>query len=154
MKPLLPIALLLAACTSTADLATSPMPRPPKGIDYSGELMPAFHVTDFAMAKAWYRDVLGFEVVFDLPEQEWCELSLPTKDAVLGLSGNPESTGSGDAFVSFSVHGIEAAQAALVAKGVRLDGELVVLPEMVKLLYFFDPDGNRMLFYEPFQPSR
>jgi hypothetical protein len=32
---------------------------------------------------------------------------------------------------------------------VKLDGDVVTIPNTVKLLYFADPDGNRLMFFEP-----
>lgn len=144
---LLSATLALAAVPFALD--DKPAAKPVAPIAYSGAIMPAFHVKDLKAAKAWYLDVLGFAVVYDLPEQGWCEVSTPSKDAKLGLSESAEAKGSGDAFVSFGVKDMAAAKAALVAKNVKLDGDVVTIPGTVKLLYFADPDGNRLMFFEP-----
>ena len=148
---LLSAALALAAVPFAQ--GDKPAPKPVAPIAYSGAIMPAFHVKDLAAAKTWYLDVLGFAVVYDLPEQGWCELATPSKDAKLGLSESAEAKGSGDAFVSFGVKDMTAAKAALVAKQVKLDGDVVTIPNTVKLLYFADPDGNRLMFFEPLEPA-
>lgn len=144
---LLSATLALAAVPFAFD--DKPAAKPAAQVAFSGAIMPAFHVKDLAAAKTWYADVLGFHVVYDLAEQGWCELATPAKDAKLGLSENAETKGSGDAFVSFGVKDMTAAKAALVAKHVKLDGDVVTIPNTVKLLYFADPDGNRLMFFEP-----
>jgi len=139
--------LALAAVPFAFDTKAATKPVAP--IAYSGAIMPAFHVKDVKVAQAWYADVFGFQVVYDLPEQGWCELATPAQDAKLGLSENAETKGSGDAFVSFGVKDMTAAKATLVAKKVKLDGDVVTIPGTVKLLYFTDLDGNRLMFFEP-----
>jgi predicted enzyme related to lactoylglutathione lyase len=34
-------------------------------------------VSDYDRALAWYRDVLGFELHYELPDYGWCELKTP-----------------------------------------------------------------------------
>ena len=34
-------------------------------------------VSDYDRSLAWYRDVLGFELVYELKEYGWCELKTP-----------------------------------------------------------------------------
>lgn len=146
---LLSATLALAAVPFAFAFDDKPAAKSVAPVAFTGAIMPAFHVKDVKAAKAWYADVLGFQVVYDLPEQGWCELATPAQDAKLGLSENAETKGSGDAFVSFGVKDMTAAKAALVAKKVKLDGDVVTIPGTVKLLYFTDPDGNRLMFFEP-----
>ena len=40
---------------------------------------------------------------------------------------------------------IDAAKARLDAHGVRQDGDIQTIPDLVKLLTFYDPDGNAMM---------
>ena len=54
---------------------------------------------------------------------------------------------SGGAKLSFGVIDVEAARARLRSHGVPT-GEIVELPELVKLLEFTDPDGNRLMFHQ------
>ena len=42
----------------------------------------------------------------------------------------------------FGVTDIDAARTEMEGKAVRFDGETQVIPGMVKLATFFDPDGN------------
>jgi hypothetical protein len=41
---------------------------------------------------------------------------------------------------------MQAAHDWLVKHGVSLEGDVVTIPGVVKLLYFRDPDGNRIMF--------
>lgn len=141
------LALAAVACLSASQTSATKADAKP-AIAFSGQIMPALHVKNLAAAKAWYADVFGARVVYDLPEQGWCELSTPAKDVKLGLSANETTKGSGDAFVSFGVKDMSAAKAALVARNVKLDGDVVTIPGVVKLLYFADPDGNKLMFYQ------
>lgn len=142
--------LALALCAAF----TLPRPEVFAPIAYSGEIMPAFHVKDLAKAKRWYADVLGFEVVFDLAEQGWCELATPTKDAKLGLAADDTAAGSNQAYCAFGVKDMSAAKANLVRHGVTLEGDVVELPGLVKLLYFRDPEANRLMFFQSLEMAK
>jgi hypothetical protein len=49
---------------------------------------------------------------------------------------------------------IEAAQASLDADGIRQDGPIQTIPGMVRLLTFFDPDENALMFYQDLSQSQ
>jgi len=156
MKNFLPLLSLLAACASApekAELAPAPAPRATP-IAFDGTVMPAFHVRSLAAAKTWYAEVLGFAPFYELAEMGWCELSTPSKDALLGLSENPATAASGDAFLGLGVKDMAAAKKHLVAQGVALEGDVIEIPNVVKLLYFADPDGNKLMFYQPLQAAQ
>lgn len=142
-------ALALVPCAALA-LAR---PAPTSPVAFTGEIMPAFHVKELDAAKRWYKDVLGFEVVYDLPEQGWCELATPSKDAKLGLAADDTAAGSNQAYCAFGVKDMKAAQANLAKHGVKLEGDVVELPGIVKLLYFRDPEGNRLMFFQSLAPA-
>jgi ubiquinone biosynthesis protein UbiJ len=42
-------------------------------------------------------------------------------------------------------------EVVVIERGVRLAGDVVVVEKTVKLLTFFDPDGNKLMFYEPWR---
>ncbi|MEQ1892096.1 MAG: VOC family protein [Planctomycetota bacterium] len=144
--------LALLALTPCAALLTDE-PAPAGPIAYTSEIMPAFHVKDLAAAKRWYADVLGFEVVYDLAEQGWCELATPTQNAKLGLAADDSAQGSNQAYCAFGVADMAAAKARLVQHGVALEGDVVELSGIVKLLYFRDPDQNRLMFFQSLAPA-
>ena len=96
----------------------------------------------------WYGDVLGFEIIYRLENIAWCELKTGVDRVNLGLSEVEKPGGSGGATLTFGVHDIETAKAALDEKGVRQDGPIQDVPDMVRLLTFYDPDDNALMFYQ------
>ena len=43
-------------------------------IEYDGGLTCAMGVSDLDRSIAWYRDMLGFELLYRLEDNAWCEL--------------------------------------------------------------------------------
>lgn len=122
-------------------------------IDYDGGLTCAMSVSHIDKSIAWYSDVLGFTLLYKVDQMAWCELSTPVARVNVGLGQNMDRTGRGGATLTFGVADIEAAKAALLAKGVRLDGDINEVPDMVRLLTFYDPDDNALMFYQQLQPA-
>ena len=109
-------------------------------IDYTPENMViSVSVTDYDRALAWYRDLLGFELDYELKEYGWCELKTPFGPSV-GL-GQTENVTPGTTVPTFGVQDLDGARAHLEGNGVRFDDTSEV-PGMVRLATFYDPDGN------------
>jgi hypothetical protein len=53
---------------------------------------------------------------------------------------------------TWGVTDIVASKAALAAHGVAFDGDIMEIAGMVKLLTFFDPDGNALMLYQDLSP--
>ena len=121
-------------------------------IDYDGGLTCALGVKDLHAGVAWYRDVLGFEPLYVRDDIAWGELQTGVAKVNVGLSQVEEPGGKGGATLTFGVTDLDAAKAALDAKGVRQDGPIQEIPGMVRLLTFYDPDGNALMLYEDLQP--
>jgi predicted enzyme related to lactoylglutathione lyase len=117
-------------------------------IRYDGGLTCALAVTDLTRAIDWYRSVLGFELLYRQDEIAWCELKTGVERVNVGLSERQEAGGGGGATLTFGVADIEEAKAALDAAGVRQDGPIQEIPGLVRLLTFYDPDGNALMFYQ------
>lgn len=115
---------------------------------WDGGLTCAIGVSDLEQALAWYRDILGFKHLYTAAEIGWCELETGVARVNIGLSQQEKAGGPGGATLTFGVHDIAAAEAALMARGVRFDGPVRVIPDLVKLLTFYDPDGNTLMLYE------
>ena len=157
--------LLLSACASTTPKAAVAEPQderaqgleeehaPPPvarvdGFDYlPGMALASFQVKDMAAAKAWYARVLGSSKVFEVAEQNWCEITTPHAGFYLGMHQTDAPQASAGAAIGFGVADMDKAKAWLVKHGVQLDGDVIEIPGIVKLLYFRDPDGNRFWFY-------
>ncbi len=117
-------------------------------IGFDGGLTCVIAVGDLSTAKSWYEDVLGFELLFELPDQQFCELASPVDRVTVGLSQVSDfKTGSGTT-LTFGVRDIEEALNLLEHSGVRFDGPTEEIPGIVKLASLFDPDNNRLMLYE------
>ena len=117
-------------------------------IGYDGGLTCSMGVTSLDTSIAWYRDVLGFSLLYRMEEIAWCELSTGVARVNLGLGVREEAGGKGGATLTFGVEDIEAAKAELDRHVVRQDGPIQDIPDMVRLLTFFDPDDNALMFYQ------
>jgi hypothetical protein len=99
-------------------------------IDYADHVTISCSVSDLERAIAWYRDLLGFELIYKLDDMGWCELRTPWKGISIGLGQSETPTSGG-----------------------RFDGDTQVIPDMVKLATFYDPDGNPWMLAESTMPE-
>ena len=120
-------------------------------IGYVQELTASMGVTSLNTSIDWYQSVLGFNLLYRADEIGWCELSTHMAGVNIGLSENREVAQGGGATNVWGVTDIEAAKARLDAHGVRLDGDIQTIPDLVKLLTFYDPDGNAMMLSQSLQ---
>jgi catechol 2,3-dioxygenase-like lactoylglutathione lyase family enzyme len=117
-------------------------------ITYDGGLTCSLGVSSLDRSIPWYRDVLGFELLYRLEQIAWCELKTGVERVNVGLSEVEEPGGKGGATLTFGVTDIEAAKAELDRQGIRQDGPIQDIPDMVRLLTFYDPDDNALMFYQ------
>jgi catechol 2,3-dioxygenase-like lactoylglutathione lyase family enzyme len=96
-------------------------------------------VSDYDRSLAWYRDVLGFEIEYELAEYGWCELKTPFCFNI-GL-GQTETVAQGNVTPTFGVHDIDDAIAYLRERDVNVE-DWHEIPGMVRLSTFYDPDGT------------
>lgn len=124
-------------------------------IDYQGTLVCSINVSDLDRSVTWYRDGLGFEEIYRMPEWGWCEMRSPVDGVTLGLQQVEAGFGPGGATLAFAVADVEAARRHLEAVGARFEGDIVVIPgdNGVKLANFFDPDGNPLTLAESTLPT-
>jgi len=115
-------------------------------VPYDRGLTCAIGVTDIMRSIAWYRDVLGCRLLYHLEGMAWCELSSPVGKVNIGLSLVDEVGSKGGATLIFGVSDILAAKHALVTHGVKVDGDVQDMQGFVRLLNFYDPDGNPLMF--------
>jgi catechol 2,3-dioxygenase-like lactoylglutathione lyase family enzyme len=127
-----------------SETATKPLQTP---FRYASNLVISTPVSNLDAAIAWYRDALGFEVVYKLDELGWCELRTPYEGITIGLGQN-EKIKNGGATPTFGVEDIDDARRHLEGKDVRFDGETYEVEGMVKLATFYDPDGNAYMLAE------
>lgn len=117
-------------------------------LGYDGGLTCAINVTDLDAGIAWYQDVLGMTLLYRVDEIAWCEFESPVARVNIGLAQTETVVQGGGATLTFGVADIEAAKAVLDAAGVRQDGAIQDIPGMVRLLTFYDPDGNALMLYQ------
>ena len=115
--------------------------------NYDGGLTLSIPVSNLDASIAWYQKVFGFELLYKVDEIAWCELQSSVKGVNVGLS-QVESPTPGGTTPTFGVKDINTAVERLKANDARLDGDVVTYDGMVKLITFYDPDGNSLMLYE------
>lgn len=118
------------------------------GLGYDGGLTCSIGVTDLDRSIAWYSGVLGFVLLYRSDDIGWCELSTGVDKVNVGLSEVERVGGAGGSIPTFGVTDIDVAKAALDASNVRQDGPIRDIPGLVRLVTFYDPDGNAMMLYQ------
>jgi predicted enzyme related to lactoylglutathione lyase len=141
---LLPLLSLLALPAASR----AAKPRPPA---FDGGLTCVLQVADLDRAWRWYEEVLGFRVVYALPDIGWCELATPVTGVNVGLSLREKREVGGGTLLTFGVRDVEETERRLKAAGVATE-PVRVIPDLVRLLPFSDPDGNALQVYEPLMP--
>jgi predicted enzyme related to lactoylglutathione lyase len=114
-----------------------------------GGLTLAMDSTDRKRSMAWYRDVLGLNVLYEVEDIGWCELASETEGVNVGIA-QVESVKKG-AVPTFGVKDINKARRYLEGRDVKFDGETREIPGLVKLATFFDPDGNPLMLFQSLQ---
>jgi CreA protein len=110
------------------------------GLDYNPEnCVISVGVSDYDSSLAWYRDILGFELDYELKQYGWCELNTPFGFSI-GL-GQTETVARGNVTPTFGVRDIDAAIAYLREHDVKVE-DWHEVPDMVRLSTFYDPDGT------------
>jgi catechol 2,3-dioxygenase-like lactoylglutathione lyase family enzyme len=107
------------------------------------------NVSDLQRSIDWYSEALGFEVEYGMDDIGWCVLRTPFGAVNIGLS-QTEDQRAGGTVPTFGVKDIEAGRRHLESLGVKLD-ETFDVQGMVKLMGFYDPDGNPWMLAETTQ---
>lgn len=115
-------------------------------LQIGSELTCSMGVKDMTASIAWYERVMLCTLLYRADEIGWCELKTPMAGVNIGLSEVESVTQGGGATNVFEVADIDAAKAHLDSEGVRQDGDIRHIPGLVKLITFFDPDGNAFMF--------
>lgn len=117
-------------------------------MDYRGGLTASIGVSDLEKSINWYRDIMGFELLYRRDDIAWAEMKTSVEGVNLGLSEVEQAGGPGGATLVFGVADIDVAKQALDRHDIRQDGEIRDIPGLVRLLTFYDPDGNTLMFYQ------
>lgn len=137
-------AVTLVALALGAATGSSAEDVPGAGLDYEGTLLVQLAVSDLDRAIAFYRDVLGFRLEERDDALKWARIDPGIEGLTVGLGEQPEPAGSGGVSLNFGVADVDAARAALEARGVEFTGPTLTIPGVVRLADFQDPDGNRI----------
>lgn len=122
-------------------------------LDYVPEVTASMGVTDLDRSIAWYQSILGFSLLYRADDIGWCELSTGVPGVNVGLSQNESVSQGGGATNVWGVKDIVAAKQHLDEHNVRQDGDIQHIPGLVKLITFYDPDGNAMMLSESLLPT-
>ena len=79
------------------------------GFEYDRTITLSTPVGNLENSIAWFRDMLGFEEVFKVPEAGWAEVSTSADGVSIGLEAGGDAEGRGTAPV-FGVVDIDAAR--------------------------------------------
>jgi len=101
-------------------------------------------VTNWALALAWYKDMLGLEIVQQVEADQFALLR--AGQAQLALKGGEAMPGTVQ--LTFEVDDLEAAVAYLAAWGVTLESPLQTSAEGYRDVMLRDPDGYRVCLFD------
>jgi predicted enzyme related to lactoylglutathione lyase len=118
-----------------------------------GNFLAALGVSDWERAKKFYGETLGLKQIFAVEEMGWAEYSTGVENAAIGIGKARGEVKPGGTCPVLGVDNIEAAKADLEQKGVKFEGDIQVIPDMVKLATFHDPDGNVLMLAQSLTTS-
>lgn len=95
---------------------------------------------DLDRAIAFYEGKLGLKLHMRLDQPAWAEFETPVHGLMIGVGPGATPNGS----FNLAVDDVDAARAALEARGVVFDGPTIDIPGVVRLAGFKDPDGNSL----------
>lgn len=104
----------------------------------------AISVRDRHASANWYKDKLGFELLFHADEAGWSELVTKTEGVTIGL-GEQIEPAPGNSIPVFGVSDIDTARTALESAAVKFDGATETIEGMVSTATFYDLDGNALM---------
>ncbi len=109
----------------------------------------SFEVKDLERSAKFYTEILGFERGWEGGlDIGWLEINVPGEGLILGLSLKREGEVThGSTTINFGIKDAEATKAYLDSKGVKTM-DLYEIPNMIKMVMAFDPDGNMLAFVE------
>ena len=103
------------------------------------------HVRDWARAMAFYRDVIGFPMLF--ADESFCFARFAAGGVTFAVAGDPNAVHDGPgedrlSGIGVCVPDVDAAYEVLKAKGVRFTMTPSKQPWGGYMAMFADPDGN------------
>jgi catechol 2,3-dioxygenase-like lactoylglutathione lyase family enzyme len=121
------------------------------GTRITGVTAIAIPVTDQDRALEFYVGTLGFEKRMDVPfgPGRWITVAPPGASTVVALVLPGEGASAGvDTGIRFTSGDATADHAALLARGVDADPQVMRIPGVPPMFTFRDQDGNRLVIVE------
>ncbi len=118
------------------------------GMGFNGQMTLSTQCKDRVASREWYKKNLGFELLYDVAEIGWCELSTCVEGVNLGLSEVEKPKVGQGPVPTFGVEDIDIARKQLEGAGVKFDGDTITIPDMVRLATFYDPDENALMLFQ------
>ena len=118
---------------------------------YKPGLIVWLYVRDFETSRRFYRKQLGLTETLVDEAAGWAEYSTGVNQAFLAInrfSGKTNMPVGGGGVPVLYVDDIEKAKQELEEKGVIFENEIYIVPELVKIATFYDPDGNKLQLYQ------
>lgn len=106
-----------------------------------------YNVSDIKVTKSFYEKKLSFECLMYDEEGGMVIMKANTENVEIGFSQANEVEPSSSSTV-FSVINIEESVKILKKRGIEFVGGIDVIPGMVKLATFSDPDGHSLMLAE------
>lgn len=101
-------------------------------------------VKDLELALTFYTETVGLTLLEKNDEFGWAELS-GLGGCRLGIAQENEEMKAGvNAVTTISVADIESATQEIKSRGATLLGDIVTIPEQIRMQLFQDADGNQM----------
>ena len=110
----------------------------------------SINVSDWARAKKFYTETLGWPVAFLSDEAGWMEFGKEGEAhvSIQPWRGEGALPKNGSTALVLSVDDAGKAVADLRKRGIKCD-DVTVIPGMVAFAAFYDPDGNKIQFASP-----
>jgi hypothetical protein len=102
----------IGVLSNFALFAQKPADRPAQ-IEYRGTLLVQCRVSDLDKSIAFYRDVLGFELLLRSDALKWAELSFGSDNIKIGIGTGGEVKGSGSVSLNIGVRSVDDARQKL-----------------------------------------
>ena len=117
------------------------------------EVVASLKVKDLERAKRFYSEILGFERGYEgAIEHGWLEMNLPIKNFTIGLSLLLEGEViHGSTTLNIGIKNAEETKQYLEKNKVDVS-EISTIPNIVKTLFIFDSEGNKIVFVENIIP--
>lgn len=105
-----------------------------------------YNVSDLEQTIEFYTEKLGFKVLDYDENMHEARLQTNTRDCIIGFAER-QPVLPGSTCITFEVEDIEKVVQILRQKGIMFEGEIVEVPNLVKLAAFADPDGYSLNLY-------